>query len=686
MQRRPMPRVEHSPPRIFKGGLDLVTPTLSLPPGFASFSLNFECLPTGGYGRVKGYERYDGRTSPSAGNFTLLQLVSFVNTPTLGQTVTGQTSAATGVITGIGANYICVTKITGAFTSSEVIKVGATTIGTLMPLTVALSALETAQQLYAVSQNYRTDITAVGGASSSGPVLGVFVFNNIVHAFRNNAAGTAAELWKSTVGGWVKIVFKNEVKFTLGGATQPAEGTTLTQGAVTAVIRRVVTATGAWGANTAAGSFIIENPAGGNFAGGAATIGGINVTLSGIQTAITLLPSGKYEISIGNLAGSLSTLRAYGVDGVNRMWEFDGTYFVPISTGLTVDNPRHLAIHRNTYLMVSKDTSMFVCESGFPYRWATGAEIAVGDTITSLEELPGSQQNGALGVYCKTSMFVLYGTSIGGANPFNLVSMNVGSGAIEYSLQNFSQTYFFNSEGLSSLQTTLNFGNFTAASLTTRVNPFVILETTKVNASTISRQKNQYRIFFNDGYALYVTIVNNKLLGCMPVLFPSPVNVAWESELSTGEEVIFVGCADGFLYQLEKGTSFDGGNIDAIIVTAWDHLGSPRILKGFKHASLELRSDTYVALDFSYQLGYGTPEIPASQIYNTQSFTTGFSLYDVFTWDQFTWDGTSLTPSELDMPGSGENVQVTFASSTPYIDEYRLSSIIYHYTNQRALR
>mgnify|MGYP000966022289 CR=1 FL=1 len=55
-----MPRVQYDLIRL-RGGLDQVTPTLSLPPGFVRRSTNFEASITGGYTRIAGYERFDGR-------------------------------------------------------------------------------------------------------------------------------------------------------------------------------------------------------------------------------------------------------------------------------------------------------------------------------------------------------------------------------------------------------------------------------------------------------------------------------------------------------------------------------------------------------------------------------------------------------------------------------------------------
>lgn len=46
------------------GGLDLITPAIAIPPGRVIGCLNYEPVP-GGYKRMLGYERYDGRPRPS---------------------------------------------------------------------------------------------------------------------------------------------------------------------------------------------------------------------------------------------------------------------------------------------------------------------------------------------------------------------------------------------------------------------------------------------------------------------------------------------------------------------------------------------------------------------------------------------------------------------------------------------
>ena len=81
-----MPPVKYNLIQL-QGGLDLVTPTLSLPPGVARDSVNFEVAITGGYSRIPGYERYDGRPNPSDAIYNLRNtakaIVAFTAEPEL---------------------------------------------------------------------------------------------------------------------------------------------------------------------------------------------------------------------------------------------------------------------------------------------------------------------------------------------------------------------------------------------------------------------------------------------------------------------------------------------------------------------------------------------------------------------------------------------------------------------------
>ena len=103
------------------GGLDVVTPALSVDPGRALTMVNFEPWFNGGYRRIPGFERFDGRPKPSEQTFTGFCVTSSEDI-VVGSTITGATSGATGVVVAIFESdgsaatpndWVAVTKVAG---------------------------------------------------------------------------------------------------------------------------------------------------------------------------------------------------------------------------------------------------------------------------------------------------------------------------------------------------------------------------------------------------------------------------------------------------------------------------------------------------------------------------------------------------------------------------------------------
>lgn len=673
-----------------KGGWDQATPTLDLPSGFVRDALNFECNLTGGYTRIAGYERFDGHTSPSTAVYaTVFISGNFTNTPVSGDTLTGGTSGATGTVIATGSaganQYVAVTKKSGSYTVGETVSVGAGVVGTVIVPTQGITAVNHASYTALAADVYRADISAVPGSNAA---LGAILFNDVIYAFRANSGGTAVDLYKSSAAGWVNVPFYKEVYFT-AGTTEPAEGATLTQGGVTATIKRVVIQSGAW-TGTAAGKFIITTPSGGNFAAGAATAtGGTTITLSAVEAAITFATGGvngsKFEMVMGNFAGGVATNRVYGCDGVNRAFEFDGDILVPIDTGLgAADAPKHIAVHASC-LFLAVGASLTGSSPGEPYNYqaiSNAFEVGAGEVITGLKVLPGSSNTATLLVTSHSNTFMLYGQD---TTDFNFVTYNSGAGSMDYTIQNMADTYMMDDRGLVSLKTSLNFGNFEQNTLSFRINQFISQHRTKVSCSTLDRQKSQYRIFFNDGFGLYLTMVNGSMVGIMPVYFPNPVFHADEKKYADGEEASFFCSTDGFVYQLDKGSSFDGAVIDAFITMNWNAINNTRLRKRFRKAAIEVSGNSYSEINFGYFLGYASSQISQP---NATSYANNLqaTVWDSFVWDSFVWDGRTLTPTECEMSGTAENVAITIRSGTAYFQPYTVNSIVVHYTNRRGMR
>lgn len=673
-----MPRVMYEMIAL-KGGLDQITPTLSLKPGVARDGLNYECSATGGYSRIGGYERFDGRTAPSSAAYLILT-VAFTAAVATGATITGVTSTSTAVVLAYGADYLIVTAASGSFTAGETLNVLGSPVGTVTT-TVGVSSTPRTDAIYTAmaADYYRSLISKPPG---SGPVRGIVYMSGVAYAFRNNAGGTAVDVYKSTGSGWTAVPLYKTVSFTVGGGATPADGATLTQGGVSATIKRVCTRSGSW-AGTAAGTFVITTPSGGNFAAGAATAtGGVTCTLSGVQTDITLAPSGRFEFVLANFG---TAQRAYGADGKNKAFEFDGDVLAPITTGMTTDTPKHVAFFKN-YLFLSFGPSLQFSGIGSPFAWSPvlgAGEINLGEDVSNLIQMPGNQNGGALLCQTRNGTQILYGS----ASPWQLVNYNVGTGGIAYTAGNLAGVYSFDDRGVIGLNATLAYGNFDQMSLTANIRPFTAANRQYACAAAVNREKSQYRVFFSNGYGLYSTIVNDKYIGSMPVYFPDPVFCVWEGEDSDGNEITMIGSEGGYVYQLDKGTSFDGEAISSYLTLNYDAIKGPRMIKRFRKMAAEISGDSYVELTVNYSLGYGSTTV-APQAAATYASNFATALWDSgAAWDSgITWDGRSLLPSEMELQGSAENIAVTLSNNCDYAAPFTINSLIMHFTPRRGLR
>ena len=670
----------------FSGGLDVVTPALSIPSGFLRDAQNAEIDINGGYATTMGYERFDGRAKPSAAIYAVLT-TAITGTVVVGDVLTDNAGTSYGTVIALPTGQAILTKITGTFSTGN-IKVAGVVVGTCTDAQVvdgASTALLGAQYKNLAADVYRADIAAIPG---TGNVLGVWQYNDVVYGFRDAADGLTAAMYKSTASGWSLVALGRELSFTSGGTYTIAEGDTITgaTSAATAVVTRVVLETGTFAGGTAAGRLIFASQTGAFVAENLNVGANLNVaTVASDASAITFaVPSGRFRFVNSNFGGGITTKRMYGVDGKNRGFEFDGTVFVPIDTGMTADAPQHICAHKSQ-LFFSFYGSVQHSAPGSPYIWSPilgASEIGMGDTVTGFRAQGGSETAGALSIFTRNTIGILYGNDSG---DWNLVTYKDEAGALDDTIQQLSSTIMFDDRGITSLAASQSFGNFSDATLSQRIQTYLTSRRNSATDSCIARDKNQYRLFFADGSAIYATFQNKKLLGMMPQLFPDVMRCVCSSELSDGTEAIYAGSADGMVYQLESGTSFDGDDIEGYLHLAFDPMGSPRVTKRYRRATFEVQGAGYAGFNFTYELGYGSTEVEQPGV---QAVVTELSsvAWDGFTWDSFTWDGRALTPSSVDMTGSAENVSLMLSWNADYYAPLKFSGALIDYSIRRKLR
>jgi hypothetical protein len=661
------------------GGLDLATPPLTMRPGILLEAVNWDIPATGGYRRVPGYERYNGRPAPSSASAQLLGATgTFAGTLAVGDTVNGQTSSATGKVVYIsaGRQFIAVTRVTGAFTLGENIREVTTVVGVYAAVSEASTGAITNAIAEAAADDLRTDITAVPG---SGPVRGVWVFNGERYAWRDNAGGTAGIMHKATSGGWAAVTLAEEISFTAGNDSVGV-GDTLTQGGVTATVRKVVIRSGTTPALV--GKLVISGRAGGNFAAGAATsTGGGVLTLSGAQTAQAFPVGGKYSFINHNFGGDTATTALYGANGVSRGFEFDGTYLCFIDTGMTLDTPSYVQKFKS-HLFFSFKHSVQHSAPGDPFVWSVilgAGEIAVGADVTIL--LEGAD---ALIVQTKNSTHGLFGTGVGDWS-FQPIVPDVG--ARLYTSQMIGRPVFLDDLGITRLDASQVQGNFEGNQLSAKIKKWLDDRIETATCSVVVRKQSQYRLFFSSGDGVTLTFVDGKLAGCMPFNLPIVANVACEGETGSGS-IVLVGCNDGYVYEMEKGRSFDGSDISHRIRLAWSFARSPRVRKTFKRALLDIAAAGFARLTMGYIAQRNDASIDSATATQTPSFTGGGAGWDDPStgWDEMAWDADAFTRAGGRLNVTATDVSLYFSGTDADQLSYTINGIALEYIMRRQDR
>ncbi len=673
----------------FGGGMDEVTQPLAIDPGRVIATLNHEALDSG-YGRIHGFERFDGRTGPTDFPFYLLGFDGGVGAITAGQTITGQTSGATGVVLvdvtlatgawdGTGTGTIGFRTLTGNFVADENIRVGGVTkaVSTGAQETGVSGSGDDEELAWSeAARDYARSL--IGSVTGSGVIRGVWEFDGTVYAFRDNVGGTAGALFKSTASGWSAVSLGHTIHFTSGGTYEIVEGNTITgaTSAATGVVRRVVLQSGDWAGGDAAGYLTLSGITGTFQAENLDVAANLNVaTIAGAQVATTLPAGGRYFFVTHNFYGASGTRRIYGCNGVGTAFEFDGTYFTPIETGMATDTPNRIAVFRNHLFLAFPNGSVQHSAPGEPVSWEPvlgTAEIAIGsdvsDFIANIDSLVILGEHG---------IFVLTGLDI---SDWTLGTLTLEAGAIPYTAQRIGQGIYLDNRALRSIQATANYGNFSMGSFSSGANRTMRRKSStgvRPIASVIVRQKNHYRLFFDDGSGLSFYL-GRKFPEPMYFDLGKTVQCISSNESVDDVERVFFGSSDGYVYQLDKGISFDGEPIEAFCQLPYTSLKNPQALKRVYKIEMEVvaagGSDIGIAADYDYA---GSEQDNSSQT-SVEAQGTG-GLWGVANWGEFYWSAPSENTLEAYVDGQGRNVSTIAYTNSHLIAPYELRGATIHY-------
>ncbi len=682
------------------GGLDQVTTPISIPPGFAISAQNYESE-VRGYRRISGYEVFDGRPAPSDESYWTLSFTDGVAAFSAGDQVTGATSGANGTVlvdvtpaTGSyagsdAAGIVPMWNMSGTFVDGENLQVSASTVAVADGTAAENGAtIDTDHSTYGQAAINARRAT-IGRPAGSGPIRGVLTYSGDVYAFRDNAGATACVMHKATSSGWVAQTFGHTITFDTGTATFN-EGQTLTGGTsgATATIDRAILISGTYGGGDAAGYLVISSITGTFNSSETITDNGSSpgsATSATSQVAITLSPGGIYRGLSNNFYATDNFYRMYVVNGVDRAFEWNGTVCVPIHTGLSVskDKPDWIAEYKSHLFLGFEGGSVFFSGTGTPTSFAAidgAGEIGFGETLTGLLESAST----ALVILGRNKVGYLTGST---SADFNLRTISDDSGAVAETAQVVGQPLFMDDRGIRNLSTSESFGDWRMGSVTRLVETF-FANKMKANVAPVGslrvRSKDQYRVFFSDKSVMSIYF-GRKNPECMPFDLDIGVSSVTSGETTSGEEILLAGSDEGWVYQLDKGTSFNGNEIPSHIRFAYNHMGSLQVNKRFHRVLMEIEGDSSTALSVSADYSYGDPDlVPGPE--RASSIKGGGGYWDESVWGDFYWSGMAQGEALSDLYGYGKNISIAVKSTATFEQPHTLSSMTIFYTMRRQAR
>lgn len=294
---------------------------------------------------------------------------------------------------------------------------------------------------------------------------------------------------------------------------------------------------------------------------------GIGMRYNGLPSQSAIVNNrSRYQFITENFYGDQNLNSIYGVHGLPRAFAYNGDWFYKIYTqpDPIKDSPRHIEAHHQHLALGYSAGNVDISVVGQPYNFdgAQGASSwAIGDKVVGLLELSGT----ILGVFGSKSVWGISGTTV---DNFATQVISPKIGAVEYTIADMGYPVYANAYGIYTLAQVQQYGDYLGSPMSQDISPWLrprlarkYTSAKEVVVAWPVRSKNQYRLAFNDGYVLSMTMNygqqnaptfstqkyfitepdTDPVLGIDLLDYPGIIPIAVSSELDdSGEERIHV--------------------------------------------------------------------------------------------------------------------------------------------------
>jgi hypothetical protein len=393
------------------------------------------------------------------------------------------------------------------------------------------------------------------------------------------------------------------------------------------------------------------------------------------------LTVGVYETIQANFSGASDAIEIIGCNGEGKAFRFNGTTLSFINGPMTVDKPTHVAALPSQVLLMAYRGGTFVFSGvNEPEKFGPidgGGEIGCADEIIGFS----LQANNSCAVFCRNRTYVLYGKS---KLDFNLTDLSTQTGAIPKSIQSIGDSIYLDDRGLTRLNRVQAFGNFNMATISDKIRPLIERYVNKVVGSWVVKGKNQYRLLFSDQSGLILTFFGDQVAGFSTFSYGKNITVAYSGETVDGTEEVFFGTDEGFVYQAERGFSFDGQSRTEICRLSY-YNPRPGYLFAWKAATLETSMVGRKTLTVRPEYNFGEDKTP-SDIAQQTIIAGGGGYWNSGVWDETAWSAAIAYRSKFYTAGVAENMGLLISSTTTNEAPHVLNSLQLFISPRGAVR
>lgn len=670
------------------GGVDSSTPYLSRKAGSLITAKNFAPDPDGGYTLMQGYERFDGRRSPTRTQLMAVAVQSVppaagssLSTvpPSVGTILTGSVSGAKAEFIGQhadGDDLIYFYVVSGAlqvgdeltgYPARVAVKDVPAKDSELSPPDAPLKALRKAGREYLRG--------LIGIVPGSGPVRAVWERGGEVFAWRDNAQGTAAVIHRATATGWqaVSTAGMAYLKFKEGTKADPFLLGDIIRG-VTSGAQGVVVQIAAAGADRKSGTLALKTVAGAFAADEMLRLSTSVVDLAKVVSAssdLTIKPGGTYQVVSYNFYGDSIPETMYFANGVGPAWAFTGDSLMPIRTGLSdADEKPAFAVIHDDHLWLGYDYGMVqasVIGEPLSFDGALGAaSFALGSKTSNLLTGPG-----ALLATTQHNIQVIYGKD---PKDFRKETITKQLSALPFTAGYLGVGLVMTTAGITALNRIDAYGNFQDAVVSDNVRKEMRkLAADGVTTAMVHRDEGYYMLFGAKGLNYLMAQSGNQSTGIMPFDWDRVVRYA-----SMNEKHLYFTDDSGYVFEGLIGATHDGQPREWYLQTSYAHQGMPMRRKRYRRVILSCSSFEPFRFNISTVYSKGSVDVAGSD--NQVNTLGGGGRWDLSTWNNIVWDGQDVPELFTDTDGVGTDISILIYEVSEDIDTFAIEDATIQYS------